>query len=227
MFRKPGAAVLTAALLGSSISGSSARLDAAEPPVREWTIDTSQSKITIHVAPAGILSPTLHPHSFQPDTWSGEITWDPRNPRTAKLEVSVAAESLREKDEKFSAKDVAKIEAQARGPAILDAAQYPKITFEGHELEVGKAPVGGKGEFRGTLNGTLTLHGKSQPVGILIQGLAGVERFEAGGSAVFKQSDFGIKPYKAAFGTISVKDEITVEITIVALPAGKKPTPNP
>jgi polyisoprenoid-binding protein YceI len=87
---------------------------------------------------------------------------------------------------------------------------------------VEKPPAAGKGEFRGTLNGTLTLHGKTGPVGLAIQGLAGADRFDAAASTTFKQSDFGIKPYKTALGTISVKDEVSIEITIVAIPAGKK-----
>jgi polyisoprenoid-binding protein YceI len=229
MFRKPGAAALIAAaplLILTTIAASPPRA-ASEPSPREWTIDTSQSKLTIHVEPGGILSPTLHPHHFQPDEWSGEITWDPKNPRTAKVEVRVSAGSLHDKQEKLKPKDIAKVEAQAKGPAILDVAQYPTVTFEAHELDVSKAPVNGKGEFRGTLNGTLTLHGKSGPVGMAIQGLAAPERFEAGASANFKQSDFGIKPYKTALGTISVKDEVNVEISIVALPAGKKPPATP
>lgn len=225
MLRKPGAAALIAAvvplaLLTLAASPPRASTDAS---VREWTIDPSQSKLTIHVEPGGILSPTLHPHHFQPDEWSGEITWDPKNPRTAKVEVRVSAGTLRDKQDKLKPKDVAKVEAQAKGPAILDAAQFPTIVFEAHEIEVAKAPVNGKGEFRGTLNGTLTLHGKTGPVGMAVQGLVAAERFEAGASATFKQTDFGIKPYKAALGTISVKDEINVEISIVALPAGKKP----
>jgi polyisoprenoid-binding protein YceI len=220
MFRKPGAAALIAALSLFTIAPSPVR-PSAEPSVREWTIDPTQSKLTVHVAPGGILSPTLHPHHFQPSEWGGEITWDPKNPRTAKVEVHVSADSLHEHQEKLKEKDIAKVEAQAKGPEILDVAQYPKILFEAHELDVAKAPVNGKGEFRGTINGTLTLHGKSQPVGMAIQGLVAAERFEAGASATFKQSDFGIKPYKTALGTISVKDEINVEISIVALPARK------
>ena len=194
-----------------------------QAPPREWTIDTAQSQLVIHVQPGGLLSPTLHPHHFQPEKWSGEIAWDPLRAKSVKVTVRVAADSLRDHQEKLSAKDTAKVEAQTRGPAILDAAQYPEIVFEGHELEIAKTPSGGKGEFRGTLTGTLTLHGRTMPVGLAIQGLVSADRFQAGAAASFKQSDFGIKPYSTALGTISVKDEITLEISIVAVPADKKP----
>jgi polyisoprenoid-binding protein YceI len=192
---------------------------------KEWTIDTAQSQLVVHVLPGGLLSPTLHPHHFQPEKWSGEISWDPQRAKNAKVTVRVDAGSLRDHQEKLSAKDTAKVESQARGPAILDAAQYPEIVFEAHELEIAKSPSGGKGEFRGTLSGTLTLHGRTMPVGLAIQGLVSADRFQAGAAASFKQSDFGIKPYSTAFGTISVKDEINVEISIVALPADRKAAP--
>jgi polyisoprenoid-binding protein YceI len=199
---------------------------------RDWSIDTSQSHLIIHVQPGGILSPALHPHHFQPETWSGEITWDPAHPRIGRVEVRVAADSLRDHQEKLSAKDVAKVEGQTRGPAVLDAGKFPQIVFQAHEVDIGKAPAGGKGEFRGTLTGSLTLHGKTLPLGLAIQGLVSATRFEAGASTTFKQSDFGIKPYSAAFGTISVKDEITLEILLVAVPADRKmpsasPSPSP
>ena len=194
-----------------------------QTPAREWTIDTTQSQLVIHVQPGGLLSPTLHPHHFQPEKWSGEIAWDPSRAKSAKVTVRVAADSLRDHQEKLSAKDTAKVEAQTRGPVILDAARYPEIVFEGHELEIAKTPNGGKGEFRGTLTGTLTLHGKTMAVGLAIQGLVSADRFQAGAAASFKQSDFGIKPYSTALGTISVKDEITVEISLVAVPADRKP----
>lgn len=157
------------------------------------------------------------------------MTWDPLRPRTARVDVRVAADSLRDHQEKLSAKDTAKVEGQTRGPAILDAARFPQIVYQAQELEVGKAPLAGKGEFRGTINGTLTLHGTTKPLGLLIQGLVSPDRFEASAAATFLQSDFGIKPYKTALGTISVKDEITLEITIVALPGPPRsvsPTPS-
>ena len=221
------ALALTSELVLPALSPRPSGVALAQTPARTWTIDPSQSKLIVHVHPGGLLSPALHPHHFQPENWSGEIAWDPARPRTARVEVRVAADSLRDHQEKLSPKDIAKVETQARGPAILDAAQFPQIVFSGDELEVAKTPAAGKGEFRGTLTGNLTLHGKTMRVGFAIQGLVSADRFEASAAANFNQSDFGIKPYKTALGTISVKDQITLEITIVALPPGKKAPASP
>jgi polyisoprenoid-binding protein YceI len=98
---------LAGPLLAAALFAAPPPFRAAEPSVKEWTIDTSRSKLIIHVAPGGLLSPTLHPHNFQPDEWSGEISWDPKNPRTVKVEVKVTVASLHDKQEKQSAKDTA------------------------------------------------------------------------------------------------------------------------
>jgi polyisoprenoid-binding protein YceI len=196
----------------------------------EWTIVTSESRLAIHVLPAGLLSSALHAHHFQPGKWSGELSWDPGHPMSVRVDVRIAADSLRDQQPKLSAKDIAKVEEQARGPAILDAAKYPQIAFEARQLEGAELPAGGNGEFRATLAGTLTLHGRARPLSFPIQGHVAAGRLEATAKATFRQSDFGIKPYKTALGTIAVADEITVEISMVAIPrdrhdSGQSPRP--
>jgi polyisoprenoid-binding protein YceI len=76
---------------------------------------------------------------------------------------------------------------------------------------------GGPGSERLTVSGELELGGRSHP-----------NRFEltvdgAGqltGSAVVKQTDHGIKPYSALFGTLKVLDEVTIEVQ-ATLPDGQ------
>ena len=191
-------------------------------PAGAWSIDASRSRLIVHVLPAGLLSSALHAHHFQPDEWSGEVAWDPEHPGSVRVEMRIAASSLRDHQPKLSAKDCAKVEGQTRGAGILDSAKYPQILFQGQELELERSPSGGNGNFRGTLKGTLTLHGKTLPLGIPIQGTLSGDRFEASATAGFKQSDFGIQPYSTALGTVAVKDEITVEIFLAGVPADRK-----
>jgi len=190
----------------------------AEGPPAEWNIVPSESRVTISVFPAGLLSGTLHTHLFRPDSWSGRIAWNADEPASVKVEVRFAADSLKDRQEKLSASDVAKVEGQVRSPRILDAGEFPEIVFEGKQLEAAQLPAGGSGEFRGTLFGTLTLHGVAKPLRLPIQGRVTESRLEARCSIVFKQSDFGIKPYSTALGSIAVKDEVSVEIELVAVP---------
>jgi hypothetical protein len=52
-------------------------------------------------------------------------------------------------------------------------------------------------------DGKLTLNGHTHPLT--------VELTETGGRAAIKQSDWGMKPYSALFGTLKVADEVSVE----------------
>ncbi|HEY6221946.1 MAG TPA: YceI family protein [Candidatus Eisenbacteria bacterium] len=205
-----------AALLVVALSGVSVRSVPAQSANREWTIDPAASRLTVHVLPAGLLSSALHDHRFQPETWSGEIRGAPGHPENVSVEVRIAADSLRDHQEKLSASDVAKVEGQTRSPRILDAAKFPSIHFEGRELSA--ATVSDSGEVRGTLTGDLTLHGRTRPVQFPVQGRIASDRMEATATVKLKQSDFGIKPYSTALGSIAVRDEVTIEISLLALP---------
>ena len=187
----------------------------AQPEPARWTIDTPASLLTVNVVPAGLLSSALHPHHFQPASWSGEILRGP-DPRTVRVDVRIAADSLHDRQPKLSANDIAKIERRVRSPEILDAARYPKIAFEASEFQAAELPSGDSGGFRGTLEGILTLHGKSLPLKVGIQGRLIDGTMEASGTLSFKQSDFGIEPYSTALGTVAVRDEVTIDFSLVA-----------
>jgi len=70
----------------------------------------------------------------------------------------------------------------------------------------------------GTLSvqGDLTLRGKSNPITFdLTVGDDG----RVSGTAVVKQTDWGMKPYSALFGALKVADEVKVEIEECSLPS--------
>ncbi len=77
-----------------------------------------------------------------------------------------------------------------------------------HPIEFRSASVERAGE-RLAVRGDLTLAGRSQPVTFEL-GLAPDGRIS--GSATVKQTDWGIKPYTALFGTLKVADEVRVEV---------------
>ena len=219
MRRDVRAAILVIAIAALSAAP---RPIVAEVPPSEWTVMAADSRVTVTVLPAGVLSGALHTHFFQPTQWSGRIAWKDGDPGNVRVEVRFAASSLKDHQEKLSAKDIAKVEDQTRSPRILDVAKYPEVVFEGRQLEEARLPEGGSGEFSATLAGTLTLHGVSRPLKFPIRGRVSESRLEATGKATFKQSEFGIKPYSTALGSIAVKDEVSVEIELVAVPAKRE-----
>jgi polyisoprenoid-binding protein YceI len=58
------------------------------------------------------------------------------------------------------------------------------------------------------VQGELTLAGQAAPLTFELTAADG----SLGGSAVIKQSDWGIKPYSALFGALKVADEVTVVV---------------
>jgi polyisoprenoid-binding protein YceI len=66
------------------------------------------------------------------------------------------------------------------------------------------------------VTGELELAGKREPVSFeLVVGAEGT----VSGSAIVKQTRWGIKPYSALFGTLKVVDEVTVEIAAKVPPS--------
>jgi YceI-like domain len=61
----------------------------------------------------------------------------------------------------------------------------------------------------GAIEGTLTLNGQTRPARLQLAGAA-PGRYR--GTATVRQTDFGIKPYSGFFGTLKLKDEVTVEV---------------
>jgi hypothetical protein len=63
----------------------------------------------------------------------------------------------------------------------------------------------------GAVEGTLTLRGTSRPVRLqVISPAPGQFR----GTAAIRQTDFGVTPYSGFFGTLKLKDEVTVEFDV-------------
>src|SRR5215471_964817 len=189
----------------------------AAAPAKDWVLDTSHSRVIVHVLPAGLLSGALHEHHFQPESWSGEVSWDPEKPAVLRLEARFAADSLHDQQSRLSPRDIAKVEGQTRSPDVLDVKKFPSIEFRAESAEVSQPP-GADGTFGGTLAGSLTLHGQTRPLRLDVKGRIAEGRLEASATGAFKQSDFGMKPYKTALGAIAVRDEVSVEIAIVASP---------
>jgi hypothetical protein len=63
----------------------------------------------------------------------------------------------------------------------------------------------------GAIEGTLTLRGTSQPVRLQVVSPA---RGQYRGTATVRQTDFGITPYSGFFGTLKLKNEVTVEFEV-------------
>jgi hypothetical protein len=88
--------------------------------------------------------------------------------------------------------------------------------LKGSAIEFRSTSVEDRGSGRLSVSGELELGTRRRPITfeLTVDGDGAVA-----GEAVVKQSDWGIKPYSALFGTLKVVDEVTVEVT-ARLPPG-------
>jgi polyisoprenoid-binding protein YceI len=97
---------------------------------------------------------------------------------------------------------------------VLEVDKYPEIVFRSSSISASRL---GEGRYRARIIGDLTMHGATQK-NIWISAEASItdDRLRARGDFSLKQSDFGIKPFSAAGGTIKLKNELKFSFDMVA-----------
>jgi len=170
-------------------------------PAAHKSIDVQRSTITIHVGKSGLFSAAGHEHWVNAPIASGVFN-DTERPR---VEFRVQAAKLEVKpDPKVNQKDQAEIQ-QSMQEKVLESSKFPEIAFRSSSVEK-------TSEGNWKVSGTLALHGVTMPVTVSVKRDAAAYT----GSAVIKQTDFGIKPITVGGGVIKVKDEIEITFRIVA-----------
>jgi polyisoprenoid-binding protein YceI len=163
-------------------------------------IAVDKSSMKIRVFKSGAFSAFAHDHEIEAPIAEGKIDAS-GNPS---VQLRVESGKMRVLDPEISADKRAEIQHTMQSAAVLDAEKFPEIAYQ-------STAVTSRGEGHWSVRGDLTLHGKKQPVAVEVS-------FEGGhyrGSAVIKQSDFGIEPIRLAGGTVKVKDELKIEFDIV------------
>jgi polyisoprenoid-binding protein YceI len=162
------------------------------------TIDSEKSSVVIHVFKSGLFSGLAHDHTIQAPVATGNIDMQEES---VTLAFSVADMKVLDPGESDSnRKD---IEATMKGPKVLDGAQFPTISFATSLVKT-------SGD-RSEVTGTLKLHGASRQITVPVAWQHG----KYTGSLSLKQTDYGITPVKIAGGAVRIKDEITIEFSIV------------
>ncbi len=185
----------TLAVLGSALL-------IAIPSVAQSTrrsIDVNHSTLKVFVFKSGLFSAFGHNHVVAAPIEGGLVTLDPPS-----VEFRVAACKLRVLDPDVDADERAKVQATMEGPEVLDCARFPEIRFQSTSVE--KA-----GADQWTVHGSLSLHGQSRPVTVVVKKQGG----HYIGTAKLKQRDFGMTPVSVAGGTVKVKDEVKIEFDIL------------
>ena len=198
-------ALLTALALAGSAAG--------QTKPRAYTIVAAESSFWVFVAKAGLLSGLAHDHEIGIKSFSGRVVIPALGAGEGSLQLEIDARSLAVLDKKPSEEDRAKI-AGSMHNEVLASAQYPKITFKSVSVSDLK-PTGATGASL-ILNGDLTLHGVTKRIAIPVALTLVDQQLRATGNYTLKQTDYGIKPYSAAGGTVKVKDEVVIHFNLVA-----------
>jgi polyisoprenoid-binding protein YceI len=186
---------------------------------RRYTLDAKKSSFVVQVFKAGAASALAHDHVIHATGMYGTVVLDAADRSSATVEVTVPTKSLVNDDPvmrkrfglegEINEKDRAAILANMRHPDQLDVEVHPTITFKSTSVQAGAGTMM-------TLNGILTIRGKSKaismPVDVSIKG----NTIDGKGTIRLKTSDFGIEPYSAFLGAVKNQDQIILHVRLVA-----------
>ena len=173
---------------------------AAPPPdaaVRAF--DLQRSTMTVYVYKQGIFAFAADNHEVDAPIASG--SYDSAKPS---VELSVDAAKLRVLDPKMAPDRRATVQSNMSGPMVLDAEKYPAIEFRSTKIE----PAA---DGHWTVTGDLSLHGQTHS---LVVDVVNDTEMHFTGSAMVRQTEFGITPIRIAGGTVKVKDDVKVVFDI-------------
>ena len=180
---------------------------------RTYTIVPSESSFWVFVGKSGLFSALAHNHEIGVKSFSGRVVVPAAGAGAGSLGMEVGAPSLEVLDKEPSEEDKKKI-FNSMHNEVLESAKYQKITFK--SVSVSDVKQAGGDAYSFVVNGDLTLHGVTKRIAVPVAATVTPQQLRATGKYTLKQSDYGIKPYSAAGGTIKVKDEVVVNFDIVA-----------
>jgi len=196
-----GIAALACAL---SLSLSTAHADGSHELARE------DSEIIVRTDRAGLFSFAGHRHRILVEEFTAEISAPaPREPLA--IDVVIDALSLTVIDDDLDAEKIAEVQAEMES-SVLEVETHPAIRAA---LVLAALPDG-DGAFNVELRGDLTLHGTTREVVVPATLLLAGRRLQVRGTAVVKQTDYGIRPVSVGKGAVKVKDEVEIDFSLVS-----------
>jgi polyisoprenoid-binding protein YceI len=180
---------------------------------RTYTIFPSESSFWVFAGKTGIFSAFAHNHEIGVKSFSGRVVVPGAGAGGGSLEMEVDAPSLVVLDKEPSEEDKKKI-FNSMHNEVLESAKYQKITFK--SVSVSDVKQTGSDAYSFVVNGDLSLHGVTKRIAVPVAATVTPQQLRATGKYTLKQTDYGIKPYSAAGGSIKVKDEVVVNFNIVA-----------
>lgn len=167
--------------------------------------DQDSAQCLVFTYKEGLLSSVAHDLKIRVSRFTIEVD-DESHEVTAtfdagSLKVVCAMKDGRENPRALRDKDRRDIEANIQKD-VLHGGRHPEIVFRSTSTE--------KRGDGWTIAGELTLHGKSRP----LRTTASTEGEDLVAEVTLHQPDFGIKPYRAALGTLKVQADVRVRVSV-------------
>ena len=198
----------------TTASTTEAATQATETGLVRYRLVPEQSKFTVQAFAEGLFSAFGHDPVLAIKDFNGEVQFVPGSFESASLKITIKADGIVLSNE-VKEKDRVEIEQTMR-EQVLEIAKYPEIVFVSSNISVTRLA---EGRYRARVIGDLTFHGATQKnLWITSEATVSGESLRAKGDFALKQTDFGIKPFSAAGGTIKLKNELKFSFEI----AGEK-----
>lgn len=189
---------------------------AAKTDVVHYRVVAEQSTFTVQAFAEGLFSAFGHDPILAIRDFTGKAQFVPGSFESASLKITIKADSIVLSNE-VKEKDRLEIENTMREQA-LEIAEYPEIVFVSSNISVSRLA---EGRYRSRIIGDLTLHGVTQKnLWLSAEATVTGDSLRAKGDFSLKQTDFGIKPFSAAGGTIKLKNELKFVFDIMAQKEG-------
>jgi len=178
----------------------------------EYKLDGKGSRLTVETETVGLSSMFGHDHKFVARDLAGKITLVPGTADAATLEMTVRGDALNLVED-VSDDTHREIETALR-EAVLETGKFPEIAFRSRAVTATKND---DGSFDIKMTGDLTLHGVRRKMIVPAHVTMTSEgSLRAVGALELRQSDFKIKPYTFAKGTVRVRDYVALSFDLVA-----------
>ncbi len=197
---------------GATVMAIGAASVAAQEP-EALIIDPGRTTITLHVGRAGVFAFAGHDHEIVVPAMQGRITLDRANVSRSTVSVTFEATALKVTGKGEPPEDVPEVQRVMLSDQVLDVKRHPTITFQSRQVSVVKQTAD---QMTLGITGELTLHGVTRPLDVPVTVQLAADGLRANGRTTVRQSQFGIRPVTAGAGTVRVKDEVDVVLSVTA-----------
>lgn len=200
----------------------------SEAYAADLIVDTERSELVVRLFKGGVGAVLAHNHVVRASEFTGTARFDSDSSEASSVRIEVQTASLIADEDATRAqygltksiheKDRQKIQATMLSAEQLSVDAYPTIEFRSTRIE--EQPDGAY-----NVVGHLTMHGVTRQVEFTAITEREGEALLGRAIINFKQSDFGIEPYKGMFGMIRNRDEARIHARIFFVPHSRGEEP--